>query len=97
MAIARALVRHPKVLILDEATAALDSGSERVVQAALTKASEGRTVISIAHRLSSISHADIIYFIRDGAVLEKGSHAELMSRKGAYYDLAQLQLLGKEN
>jgi ATP-binding cassette subfamily B (MDR/TAP) protein 1 len=72
------------VLLLDEATAALDSTSERVVQAALDNASRGRSVVAIAHRLSTIQHANMIYFISDGAVLEKGTHSELIARKGAY-------------
>lgn len=95
VAIARALVRNPKVLLLDEATAALDSTSERVVQHALDNAAKGRSVVAIAHRLSTIQNADIIYFVSDGGVLEKGTHSELIARKGAYYELVQMQNLSK--
>lgn len=93
LAIARALVRNPKILLLDEATSALDTESESVVQAALEKASEGRTTIVIAHRLTTVWNADLIVALQDGAVAEKGTHSELMEKKGLYYGLATAQTL----
>jgi len=89
-AIARALVRDPKVLLLDEATSALDSASERMVQDALDKAREGRTTFTIAHRLSTIRDSDLILVVGDGVVAESGTHDELMRLGGLYHNLEAL-------
>ncbi|KAH6621766.1 P-loop containing nucleoside triphosphate hydrolase protein [Boeremia exigua] len=94
LAIARALLRDPKVLLLDEATSALDSTSERVVQDALDAAAQGRTTIAIAHRLSTIQQADVIYVFDQGKIVEKGRHDDLVAQKGVYFELARLQSMG---
>lgn len=92
LAIARALVRNPEILLLDEATSALDTQSESVVQSALDKARAGRTTIIVAHRLSTIRSADKIVAIKDGVVMESGSHDELMLSKGLYHSLVTAQM-----
>nr|QNH67928.1 ATP-binding cassette transporter subfamily B member 1 X2 [Brachionus plicatilis] len=97
IAIARALVRNPKVLLLDEATSALDNESESIVQAALDKARLGRTTIIVAHRLSTILNADIIFAFESGKVKEFGTHADLMSQKGLYYKLVVTQQAGMKS
>ncbi|XP_073438022.1 ATP-dependent translocase ABCB1 [Dendrobates tinctorius] len=97
IAIARALVRNPKILLLDEATSALDTESESVVQAALDKAREGRTTIVIAHRLSTIRNADTIAGFFEGVITEEGSHGELMKKEGIYYKLVTMQTIDAED
>jgi ATP-binding cassette subfamily B protein len=84
LAIARVILKNPRVLILDEATSALDTHSERLVQEALTPLMAGRTTIAIAHRLSTILAADTILYLDKGRIIERGSHAELLARDGAY-------------
>jgi ATP-binding cassette subfamily B (MDR/TAP) protein 1 len=91
IALARALVRDPRILILDEATAALDSASEQRIQAAIDRASEGRTVISIAHRLSTIRNASKIVVMKKGDIIEQGTHDELIELDGSYADMVRLQ------
>ncbi|KAJ1719603.1 hypothetical protein LPJ53_005663 [Coemansia erecta] len=93
IAIARALVRNPKILLLDEATSALDSAAERVVQEALDRASANRTTITVAHRLSTIRDSDVIYVVAQGGVVEHGSHEQLLAKQGAYARLVEAQQL----
>jgi ATP-binding cassette subfamily B (MDR/TAP) protein 1 len=94
IAIARAIVKNPRILLLDEATSALDNESEAIVQAALDKVSEGRTTIIVAHRLSTILNANVIFTLRNGKVVESGTHSELMELKGAYYEQVIRQQVG---
>ena len=91
LAIARALLVDPPILILDEATSALDTESERLVQEAVDRLLAGRTVFVIAHRLSTVVHADLILVFDGGRIVERGTHAELLARRGAYFRLHSLQ------
>jgi len=91
IAIARAIVRNPKILLLDEATSALDTKSEKVVQKALDKVKQGRTTIIVAHRLSTIKNANIIVVLKNGGICEKGTHDDLIKLEGEYYRLHKEQ------
>src|SRR5690606_28678772 len=91
IAIARAMLKNAPILLLDEATSALDSESERHVQQALARLKQGRTTLVIAHRLSTVVDADLIYVLDKGRVVESGSHGELLSKGGAYARLHALQ------
>ena len=93
IAIARALVRNPRILLLDEATSALDTESEAVVQEALEAAMAGRTSITIAHRLQTVRNMDRIFCLVGGRVVEEGTHQQLMDNKGVYYTLWTTQAL----
>jgi ATP-binding cassette, subfamily B, bacterial len=94
LAIARLLLKAPAIVILDEATAHLDSENEALVQEALKNALQGRTSIVIAHRLSTIAHADQILVLENGSLVESGTHDELVAKRGLYFDLYQRQALG---
>jgi ATP-binding cassette subfamily B protein len=96
IAIARAVIRNTPILILDEPTSGLDSASEKLVFEALDRLMEDRTVVVIAHRLSTIQRADIIFVVKDGEVVERGKHAELMKLKGLYAELHNLQFKEEE-
>ena len=91
VAIARAILRNPPILILDEATSSLDTEAERLVQQALERLLEGRTVFVIAHRLSTVQRADQILVLHEGRIVERGSHQSLLAEGGLYRHLYELQ------
>lgn len=97
LSIARALLKDAPILLLDEATSALDTESEKRVQTALEHLAEGRTTLVIAHRLSTVRNADWIYVMEDGLIVEQGQHDELVSKKGVYARLSQMQFGDKTN
>ena len=92
IAIARALIRNPKILLLDEATSALDTRSEKLVQNAMDRARKGRSTVVVAHRLSTVQNADLILCIKEGRVVQAGSHEDLMEEGGLYSELVATQL-----
>ncbi|KAJ3166779.1 hypothetical protein HDU87_001923 [Geranomyces variabilis] len=93
VAMARALIRSPKLLLLDEATSALDSTSEVEVQRAIDRAARGRTTVTIAHRLSTVKNVDRIVVVNEGRIVEAGKHEELMQMRGIYADMCRQQNL----
>jgi ABC-type multidrug transport system fused ATPase/permease subunit len=92
IAIARAILKDTKILILDEATSALDTESEHLVQEALQRLMRGRTVILIAHRLSTVQKSDVIFVVKGGKIVETGNHEELLKKNGVYATLVSKQL-----
>jgi ABC-type multidrug transport system fused ATPase/permease subunit len=93
IAIARVFLKNPPILILDEATSALDLESEHLIQEAIEKLARNRTTLIVAHRLSTITHADRIVLIENGEIKETGTHEQLMAKQGLYYNLFQIQQL----
>lgn len=96
VAIARVFLKNPPILVLDEATSALDLESESLIQDSLERLASNRTTIIVAHRLSTITHADNIFVIENGKVMENGSHSQLMKQRNIYHNLFQIQQLDKE-
>ena len=95
VAIARALIRDPKILLLDEATSLLDTESEKIIQTALSEVNKDgkRTIIAVAHRLSTVRNADRILVFSAGRIVEEGNHAELFEKRGMYYEMCECQAL----
>ena len=87
VSIARALMRNPEVIVLDEATSALDSISEKLIQEALNNLTKDRTTFIVAHRISAVKNSDLIVYLENGEIKEKGTHEELLELRGAYYDI----------
>ncbi len=96
LAIARAALADPRILILDEATSSVDTRTERLIQGALQELLHGRTSFVIAHRLSTIRNADMVLVLDQGQIVERGTHTELLERKGFYYDLYMSQFRSEE-
>lgn len=96
IAIARTLLRGPPIMVLDEATSALDSNTERQIQEALRQVTRARSTLIVAHRLSTIVHAHCILVLKDGSIVESGTHTELLKIKGLYYELWMKQLESRE-
>ena len=96
LTIARALLADPKILILDEATSSVDTRLELLIQKAMKNLMQGRTSFVIAHRLSTIQEADKILVLKDGQIIEQGTHESLLADKGFYYDLYTSQFAKKE-
>ena len=94
LAIARAFVADPKILILDEATSNVDTRTERAIQSAMQRIMQGRTSIVIAHRLSTIRDADLIVVMDQGRMVEQGNHEQLLAKKGRYWELYMTQFAG---
>jgi ATP-binding cassette subfamily B protein len=92
IAIARAFLMNPRILILDDATASVDPRTEHLIQDAMRRLSEGRTTFVIAHRLSTVQHADLILVLKGGEIVERGTHAELAERSGFYREVFQEQV-----
>ncbi|MGI6193008.1 MAG: ABC transporter ATP-binding protein [Christensenellales bacterium] len=90
---ARAVLNSPPIFVLDEATSSIDTETEQLIQQAITKLLEGRTSFVVAHRLSTIRHADVILVVEDGKIVERGTHDELMEKRGAYHDLYTRQFM----
>lgn len=91
IAFARTMAANPKILVLDEATANIDTETEEAIQKALAKMRQGRTTIAIAHRLSTIQDADLILVLHQGEIVEQGTHQELLALKGLYHKMYLLQ------
>jgi ATP-binding cassette subfamily B protein len=96
LAIARAALADPRILILDEATSSVDTRTERLIQKALEQLLKGRTSFVIAHRLSTIRNADHLLVLNEGRIVERGKHEELLAKKGFYYNLYMSQFAARE-